>query len=316
MNISVIITTYNRFNECKRSINSVLNQIYKPIEIIVIEDASSSGIENWIRENNLNVKYIKNERNLGLAGSRNKGLKLARGEWIAYLDDDDEWLPNRLEEQVKEFERLKNNEKEKICVIQCGNETIDEKGNLIGYYLPQNCGNLQESIKKIGAKTPSSAFLFRKNVLEKMGGFSEDLISGIDHDIWMKLAINNCYNLCVKKPLVRIYKEPIETMMTNTNKRILGIKQYVDKWEEVYKNWFGEKEGMEYKRNYFSEVISGLVAQKILSREFKDAFVAFKSILQMNKYFFKSLKYFKLIFLAILREELPYKAKQFLKRFK
>jgi len=60
MQISVIITTYNRFEQCKRAVNSVLNQTYKPIEIIVIEDNSNSGIEKWIKENHFDIKYIKN----------------------------------------------------------------------------------------------------------------------------------------------------------------------------------------------------------------------------------------------------------------
>ena len=232
------------------------------------------------------------------------------------MDDDDEWLSNRLEDMVKEYNKLDKIKKEKICVIQCGNETIDSKGKLVGYYLPQNCGNLKESIKKIGAKTPSSAFLFKKDILKKVGEFSEDLISGIDHDIWMKLAINDCYNLCIKKSLVRIYKEPIITMMTNTDKRIKGIKQYVNKWENTYIEWFGKEKAIEHKKEYFSNVISGLVAEKILTKNYKEAVKAYKEIVKYNDSSLQSLKYLKGVFVAILREKLSYELKQKIKQLR
>ena len=315
MIVSVIITTHNRFEQCKRAIKSVMNQTFKPLEIIVIEDNSNSGIQNWIKENNLEIKYIKNDINIRLAGSRNKAIKEAKGSWIAFLDDDDEWLPSRLEEQVKAYENIESSLKENIACVQCGNETFNIAGKSVGSYLPQNCGNLKKSIIKIGAKTPSSCFLFRKSALEQVNGFSEELISGVDHDIWMKLAVGGYDNLCVKKLLVKIYQEPIVTMMTNTDKRIKGIKQYVEKWTPTYIEWFGELKGKKYAKEYFSNVISGLVAQKIMTRDFGEAKKAFNGIVEFNNSLLSSLKYIKPIVIVILREKLPLSLKKLIKKF-
>ena len=111
MDISVIITTYKRPQIVKRAIKSVVNQTYSPNEFIIVEDASDSGIDQWLQTNYPEVKYHKNKKNLGLAASRNKGIELSKSDWIAFLDDDDEWLPNRLEEQVSCYNSLSKEEK-------------------------------------------------------------------------------------------------------------------------------------------------------------------------------------------------------------
>lgn len=101
--ISVIITTYNRKEKLSRAINSVLNQSYKKIEIIVIDDCSKDGTEQMIKENFKSIRYFKNLTNLGVSKSRNVGIKLALYKIVAFLDDDDEWLPNKLQISVNEM---------------------------------------------------------------------------------------------------------------------------------------------------------------------------------------------------------------------
>lgn len=99
--ISVIIPTYNRFDLLMNSINSVLNQTYKDFEIIVIDDCSDD--ERYLELlSNKNIRYFRLEKRTGLPSKvRNFGLNQSKGEWIAFLDDDDTWLPNKLELQMK-----------------------------------------------------------------------------------------------------------------------------------------------------------------------------------------------------------------------
>ena len=278
MKISVVITTYSRNKPAQRALESVVNQTYTPNEIIVIEDASNSGINKWIDDNYPEVTYIKNEKNLGLTGSRNVGIKIARSEWIAFLDDDDEWMPERLEEQVQCYQTLKPSEREKLACIQCGVKKINADGKITGIQLPLNDGNLKESIMKYGASTPSSSFLFRGEALIDIGGFDENLVSGIDHDIWMKLAVAGFSTKALKKPLVIIHQEPIETMMTNTEKRIKGITQYVEKWTPTFIEWFGAEKGNKYARDYYVNVIGRLAGNKLANHQFKQFNLTIKSI--------------------------------------
>ncbi|MDR8393378.1 glycosyltransferase [Aliifodinibius sp. S!AR15-10] len=284
MEITVVITTYKRSEIVKRAIKSVVNQTYTPNEIIVIEDASDSGTDHWLQANYPGIKYHKTEKNLGLAGSRNKGIELSNGDWIAFLDDDDEWLPNRLKEQVNCFNNLRKEEKKNLACMQVGTVILNKSGEKINSQMPMNEGNIRESIKKYGASTPSSSFLINKAALKNVGGFDEYLISGIDHDILMELAIADYETRAVQKPLVKIYQEDVDTMMTDTRKRIKGLKQYTSKWENTFREWYGDKSGEHYARKYFIRVISPLAAINLVNRNWEEAGITFKELLGHVKY--------------------------------
>ncbi len=92
--VTAVVTTYNRPQLVQRAIKSVLSQTYEPLEIILVEDGSDSGVGAWLQEERLeHIHYICHEENRGLAAARNTGLKLSHGTYIAYLDDDDEEPP-------------------------------------------------------------------------------------------------------------------------------------------------------------------------------------------------------------------------------
>ena len=102
---SIIIPTYNRANEIIDTLHSVLNQTYKDFEIIVIDDFSDDETEVIIKKKNIpNLIYIKNKRNKGASGARNSGCEIANGEWLTFLDSDDIWEPNKLEEVYKSIQ--------------------------------------------------------------------------------------------------------------------------------------------------------------------------------------------------------------------
>jgi len=110
--VSVIIPTYNRSNFIDRAINSVLNQTYPNIEIIVIDDngnetpARKIMIEKMRKyEASPNVRYLKNNKNMGGALARNIGIQESSGQYITFLDDDDEYLPNKVEVQYTEMKK-------------------------------------------------------------------------------------------------------------------------------------------------------------------------------------------------------------------
>lgn len=107
--VSVIITTHNRCNLLERAIQSVLNQIYKDFELIVVADGCTDGTDSLMKNMNLKTNTIYTlfsckRRNY----ARNKGVQNSRGEFIAFLDDDDEWLPEKLELQVAKLEKILN----------------------------------------------------------------------------------------------------------------------------------------------------------------------------------------------------------------
>ncbi len=99
--VSVIVPTFNREKTILRAINSILKQTYKDIEIIIVDDCSNDNTENIIKSlDNDRVIYIKHKKNMGACAARNTGIKVAKGDYIAFLDSDDEWLSEKVEKQI------------------------------------------------------------------------------------------------------------------------------------------------------------------------------------------------------------------------
>src|SRR4030042_5052103 len=107
--VSIIIPTYNRAHLVMRAINSVLDQSFQDFEIIIVDDASRDNTEKMVSGiRDKRIFYIRHEKNRGGSAARNTGIKQARGEYIAFLDSDDEWLPEKLEKQLKVLEQYTN----------------------------------------------------------------------------------------------------------------------------------------------------------------------------------------------------------------
>lgn len=126
MKISVIVTTYNRFNLLQETINSILNQTYKNFELIIIDNYSIDNTEKIVKtyiKKDKRIKYYKNKNNGIVAINRNFGINKSQGRFIAFCDDDDVWINNKLEKQILEFKKDK-----KIGLI-CTNH-IDIKENI------------------------------------------------------------------------------------------------------------------------------------------------------------------------------------------
>ena len=99
--VSIIMPSYNTGKYIKKSIESIQNQNYKNWELIIIDDCSTDNTDEVVKAiNDKRIKYIKNDKNYGAAVSRNKALKEAKGRWIAFLDSDDLWVPEKLQKQI------------------------------------------------------------------------------------------------------------------------------------------------------------------------------------------------------------------------
>lgn len=126
--VSVIIPCYNNAAYIKHAIESALRQTYKEIEVIVIDDCSHDGSQDIIKEfeQHIKVKIIYNTENLGPASARNIGIKHAEGEYIAFLDADDMWDPDKIDHQIKIFEQYPY-----ALLVYTNARIIDESGRLI-----------------------------------------------------------------------------------------------------------------------------------------------------------------------------------------
>lgn len=128
--VSIIMPSWNTANFIKESIQSVINQTYANWELLIVDDCSSDNTDKIINSiNDTRIRYFKNENNMGAALTRNKALREARGSWIAFLDSDDLWNANKLEEQLRFM--LQNG----YNFSYTNYEKIDENGNELFKYV-------------------------------------------------------------------------------------------------------------------------------------------------------------------------------------
>lgn len=258
--VSVVITTYNRADLVGRAIQSVLNQTYTDYEIIVVDDCSTDNTNEIVKSfHDLKIRNIYHEHNRNLPAARNSGTRIAKGDYIAFLDDDDEWEKNKLRYQMD----LAITNGPECEVIYCGAKIIDHSGRKIGYNKPKIKGNIRLGIVKQYLGTIPSSCLFYADALRRIGGYDESLKSHIDHDIWMKMAKMNYCADYVDEHLVICYQLRNNRMTKNLRVRILATEQYINKWKEDIINWFGVREGKIYCRIYYRNVVAAQVINSL-----------------------------------------------------
>ncbi len=218
--VSCILTTYNRGSLIKRSLNSIIVQEYKNLEILVIDDCSSESYEDLIKSyNDKRIKYIRHKSNKGLAQSRNTGMENSHGEYIAFLDDDDEWLPDKI---IKQLEIFQNSEFRNLGMVMCGIRRIN--GLKIKNQKEVLRGNLFD---KMLIDQPlvgnGSCALIKREIYKKHGGFDLRYKRGIDGYFFSKISKYYEIDFC-DKILVNYYED--------SNKRITSLQNF-DKVREA-----------------------------------------------------------------------------------
>ncbi len=193
--VSAIITSYKRPLEIvSKAIESVMNQSYENVEILLIDDNEDNSKEsNQLREFTStqypDVNYIKQNGNQGACAARNLGIRCSRGGYIAFLDDDDEWLPDKIKLQVEYFA---NGAKELALVYGKGvvrdyrYEVVKETP-----YFNENAiyEDLDFSVLLNGDCIGSTSMpMIKKSVLESLGGFVEELPARQDYEMWLRIA--------------------------------------------------------------------------------------------------------------------------------
>jgi glycosyltransferase involved in cell wall biosynthesis len=188
--VSVVTVTFNRQDFIREAIESVLAQSFTNWELIIVDDASTDNTKSVVDEyiaKDSRIRYFKNEKNLGIAKTRNKGLELARGEYIAPLDSDDVWLDkNKLQKQV-EFLDINQD----YALLGGGIMHIDAKSKNIKKVLyPVYDSTIRNIILQFNP-FPQSSLLYRKKVALECGGYSENYKICDDYDLWLKMGLKH-----------------------------------------------------------------------------------------------------------------------------
>ena len=181
-NISVIIPTYNRKSFLINAIDSVFNQTYQNLELIIIDDGSSDKTIEYIKKKYSKIKICK-QSNRGVSSARNKGIKISSNKWIAFLDSDDRWHPKKLENQIN---YLVKNSEYRICHTD---EIWIRKGIRINQHKKHKKygGQIFDKSLDLCRISPSSVIIHR-DVFNKVGLFNEKLPVCEDYDLWIRIT--------------------------------------------------------------------------------------------------------------------------------
>ena len=185
--VTVVIPTYNRAHFIGRAIHSALAQTYSDIEVVVVDDGSTDDTQTQIEslaQTDGRVRYLGHKTNRGAQAARNTGIRAARGRYIALLDSDDEWLPDKLVMQMAVFKQGPPN----LGVVHCGYRTKHTDGQL-----PQDkCfalrGNIYRALLASYGLGPTSIFVVKKEHLERSGLFNEQVRAWQEWDMCIRLA--------------------------------------------------------------------------------------------------------------------------------
>ena len=225
--VTIVVATYRRINSLQKAIDSLLSQTYKNIEIIVVDDNAddywNGEVQNVIDlyKDEEKIKYIKNELNLGSANTRNVGINNSNGEYITFLDDDDIYLPKKVENQV--LEMIKFNSDYSITDLNLYYENDDK--NIIEHrtrpFLKN--GDLSNLLRNhiMYHMTGTDTMMFKKSYLNKIGGF-DPIDVGDEYYLMHKAILENGKFLYIPKCYIKAFVHKGEGGLSSGEGKILG----------------------------------------------------------------------------------------------
>ncbi len=221
LKVTILLPVYNGTKWIEKSIRSALRQSFSDFELIILNDCSTDDTERVVfsfMSQDKRIVYIRNDKNLGLAKTLNVGLGTAKGEYIARLDADDEWIDvDKLKKQVSLLDKYPE-----YTLVGTGAVVVDENGQEITRYLmPKTDSQIRRKILRMNCFIHTSV-LFRSKAVKEIGGYLHEKILE-DHDLWLRLGrVGKFANL----PEYSV-KYLFHTKGVNSQNKILRLRQNV-----------------------------------------------------------------------------------------
>jgi len=215
--VSIIIPTHNRSDLLPRAIRSVLNQTYPDIECIVVDDASTDGTPGLLQRmaaDEPRLSYYRHEQSRYAGGARNTGIKHAKGDFIAFLDDDDIYLPEKIERQLALAEQFPDDH----GLVYCWMDYFTPDGTMVNTCRPTIEGDVFADVidrQRIGG---CPTWLLKREAVESVGGFDEQLPRGNDGD-FIRRVCQRWKVKCLPETLVHVFVDHGHGRISDLNER-------------------------------------------------------------------------------------------------
>jgi glycosyltransferase involved in cell wall biosynthesis len=240
--VSVVIPTHNRASFLQAAIQSVLNQTFQDFEIIVVDDASEDQTGEVVQSfTDPRLRYMRHETSRGQGATRNAGLHQASGEYVALLDDDDEWMLQKLEKQVA----LLDGSPSKVGMVYAGVCRVEVSSKrVLNRVIPEKRGSIFRDLCEKNWIGGCSSVVLRRSCLEKIGWFEEGLAAQADYDLWIRISKEFDIE-CIREPLV-YYGVHGNRISTNYESLIQGMEAQFGKYGSLF-----ARDNRNYSRRYF-----------------------------------------------------------------
>ena len=296
--ITVIIPTFNREKVLVRAIDSALSQSFTDFEIIVIDDGSTDNTPSSLKRFGNRIRYIY-QKNAGVSAARNAGLESATGQWVAFLDSDDEWRPEYLSRQM---ERADGNSG--LCMQTTDCSFIGLNGQTNSYF------RMNASLPKFRGKDyllfrkpfsfivkhgpwPTGSTIIRREAIDKAGFFDPSLKLSEDFDLMARVALQGSFGM-IREDLVKIYRrdEAIECLSNQAKGNPIQARKSDERIYEKLKNIEGlrrkERKAVNETMSANRRAIGNLLLQNGEIKQAMDCyrrgFVTYPSMRSLGKY--------------------------------
>jgi glycosyltransferase involved in cell wall biosynthesis len=278
--VSVIIPAYNAAKYIGEALNSVFAQTFNSYEVIVVNDGSrdTEELEQELKRHPASVHYIKQE-NRGAAAARNTGLRAAKGEFVAFLDADDTWLPNFLESQIEVLNRSKSDLVYADAFL-CGESPL--AGRTFMEMQPSRGQVTPENLLAVRVSVLTSTVVARKKPIVEIGLFDETFSRGQDFDLWLRLAKKGARFAYQRKVLAhhRIVESGLSGNTLSQIKRTMAVLDAIKGRGELTPS---EEAALQVN---MKRTLAGLAVEtgkeKLLQRDFAGALACFEEAKQFR----------------------------------
>lgn len=228
--VSCVVPTYNRPVRLREAVNCIVDQTYRPIELIIVDDASSedyiANVVQDISDADISIQVVQHDENRGASAARNSGIRSANGTYIAFLDDDDQWLADKLEKQITGLEQSNS------AFSYCWVRRVGPEGEHRATHTPKIEGEATKQLFTGNFTGTTSTVVVTKELCQTIGGFDDSLPRWNDWDFALRASLHTDFVL-VSEILVHQFNWDGDQLSDNLDKLKIAQDRFITKHQEL-----------------------------------------------------------------------------------